>query len=66
MFVIQVIAIFILLVIFSEILTIILKRFNQSAKLMVLLVVPLVSFCLGFVLRLSGQPRIIDLGYFFY
>lgn len=41
------------------------RRFTKDLKLPLMLFVPIIIFSLGFIMRLSEDKQIIDLGFFF-
>ena len=41
------------------------RKFNVSMKLSVYFILPLSFFCIGFLMRLSLNQGLIDLGFFF-
>lgn len=60
----QVGVIFSLLVGFGAILIEVFRKFGVSTKSALPLLAPLLAFCVGFCLRLSGKAGLIDLGFF--
>lgn len=42
-----------------------LRQFTKRSYLVFIVLFPLIAFALGFSLRLSGIPKIIDIGFFF-
>ncbi|MBI4033117.1 MAG: hypothetical protein HY377_01180 [Candidatus Blackburnbacteria bacterium] len=49
---------------FSGILLSVFRQFGRGVKLVLVLIVPLLTYSLGFILRLIQTKYIIDLGYF--
>ena len=41
------------------------RRFTKDLKLPLMLFVPIVTFSFGFIMRLSENKQIVDLGFFF-
>jgi len=61
----QILAIFLLLVLFTVLITILLRRFGVASGKGTFFFVPLFFFCLGFILRLTEAKPLVDTGYFF-
>ena len=64
MFVLQALVITSLLFFFSLLVVLLLQQFNRDLKIALLFIIPLLFFSLGFVLRMSAKPLIVDLGFF--
>jgi len=64
MFTFQVLAILLLLLFFSLLIIVLFRKFGRDLKIVLLFIAPLLVFCLGFVLRLSTRPPMVDLGFF--
>lgn len=64
MFFFQIFVILLVLTLFSLLTIVLFRRFNRELKFVLLPVVLLVAFCIGFVLRLAGEPSVVALGFF--
>lgn len=62
---IQIFVIFLLLALFSLLIILLLKKFRKDLRITLLFIAPLLIFCLGFGMRLSAAPKMVDLGFFF-
>jgi len=65
MFIIQSSFIGLLFILYSLLVVLLFKKFVDDLKLSLILVLPLLVYSIGFVMRLSGRNTIVDLGFFF-
>lgn len=64
MFFFQIFVIVLTLALFSLLTIILFGKFNRELKFVLLPVAPLLVFCVGFALRLTGELPIVNLGFF--
>lgn len=64
MFRVQAVTILFFLSIYTVVLLLLVNKFKFNKKLLVVFEVPLTTFCLGYLLRLTGNQALINLGYF--
>ena len=65
MFIYQVLVIIALLILYGSLVFLFSRIFTQELSLPVMLIFPIIIFCTGFTLRLSGNKPMVDIGYFF-
>lgn len=65
MLVFQLLTIGALLLFYGAIVFMFCRRFTKDLKLPLMLFVPIVTFSFGFIMRLSENKQIVDLGFFF-
>lgn len=61
----QILTIIVLLVLYSFVATTFCRRFTKELSLSIMLIFPIIVFSVGYIMRLSGNKPIIDIGYFF-
>lgn len=64
MFEFQILVIAFVALLFSGILLSIFKQFDRGVKLALILVIPLLTYSLGFILRLTANKYVVDVGFF--
>jgi len=60
----QALVILLILLLFSLLIIVLFRKFNRDLKTAFLFIVPLLVFSLGFILRLSIKPSLVDIGFF--